>query len=69
MPVAVWAIMHFLYRKFAVEVALNLQNNVFAIVCVPRILHSDNGREFVNQIIESVVKRWPGEVVVVNGRP
>ncbi len=27
-------------------------------------LHSDNGREFVNEIAESVVKEWPGEVTI-----
>ena len=48
--------------------SLNLQNNVCAIVGVPRILQSDNG-QFVNQIVESVVKGWPGEVVIVNGHP
>ena len=28
-----------------------------------------NGREFVNEIVESVVKEWPGEVTIINGRP
>ena len=26
-------------------------------------------REFVNEIVECVVKEWPGEVTIVNGRP
>ena len=65
-----WAKMHFLFpltRKSGAEVALNLHNHVFACIGVPKILHSDNGREFVNQVVESVVKDWPGEVT--NGRP
>ena len=49
-------------RKSAAEVALNLQNHVFAILGIPRILHSDNGREFVNEIIHSIVKEWPGQI-------
>ncbi len=56
-------------RKSGTEVALNLQNHVLAVVGVPKILHSDNGREFVNEIVENVVKEWPGEVTIVNGRP
>ena len=36
---------------------------------LPRILHSDNVREFVNSIVHSVAKEWPGDVVIVNGRP
>lgn len=31
----------------------------------PKILHSDNGREFVNEIVASVCKEWPGEVTIV----
>ena len=67
-----WSKMHILFslaRKSAAEVALNLQSKVFAIFGTPRILHSDNGREFVNEIIRAVVKEWPGEVVIINGRP
>ena len=67
-----WAKFHALFplmRKCAHEVALNLQNNVFSILGTPKILHSDNGREFVNGIIHNLVKDWPGEVVIINGRP
>ena len=67
-----WAKFHTLFplmRKCAHEVALNLQNNVFSILGTPKILHSDNGREFVNGIIHNLVKDWPGEVVIINGRP
>ncbi len=53
-----WAKLHFLFplaRKSGAEVGLNL----------PKILHSDNGREFVNEVVENVVKQWPGEVTIV----
>ncbi len=50
-------------------VALNMQNHVLAVVGVRKILNSDNRREFVNEIVENVVKEWPGEVTIVNGRP
>ena len=32
---------------------------------IPPIVHSDNGREFVNDIVQE----WPGQITVVNGRP
>ncbi len=63
-----WSKFHFLFplaRKSGAEVGLNLENHVFAVVGVPKILHSDNGREFV----KNVVKQCPGEVTIVNGRP
>ena len=64
--------MHILFplcRKSAAEVALNLQNHVFSYLGTPKILHSDNGREFINEIVKSVMKEWPGEVTIVNGKP
>lgn len=67
-----WSKFHVLFplaRKSAPEVGLNLQNHVFAYLGTPRILHSDNGREFVNEIVQDVVKSWPGKVTIVNGRP
>lgn len=67
-----WSKLHILFplmHKSVPEVALNLQDRVFSILGVPRILHTDNGREFVNSIVHSVIKEWPGDVVIVNGRP
>ena len=29
---------------------------------LPAIIHSDNGKEFVNKLIEDVVSTWPGHV-------
>ena len=67
-----WSKFHVLFalcQKSAAEVALNLQNQVFSYLGTPKILHSDNGREFVNAIVASLCKEWPGEVTIVNGRP
>ena len=36
---------------------------------LPSIIQSDNGRKFVNKLIEEIVARWPGQVLLVNGRP
>ncbi len=67
-----WSKLHVIFaltRKSAAEVVLNLQNLVFSYLGTPKILHSDNGREFVNDIVETLVKDWPGETTIVNGQP
>ena len=60
-----------LVRKSAAEVAVSLSNQVFAVLGTPKILHSDNGWEFVNEIIHSIIHEWPawGSHMIVNGRP
>ena len=67
-----WSKFHVLFplsRKTAAEVGLNLQTKIFSFLGIPRILHSDNGREFVNVIVQNLVKEWPGETTIVNGKP
>ena len=57
-----------LCQTSAAEVALNLQNQVFSYLPVgtPKILHSDNGCELVNEIVASLHKEWPGEVTILS---
>ena len=55
--------------KTAKDVSQGLQTHVFPVVGLPSILHSDNGREFVNKLIDDVVSSWPGQVQIVSGRP
>ena len=55
--------------KEASEVALNLTRHVFAYFGLPYLLQSDNGREFVNSIIEELVERWPGSCKIIHGKP
>ena len=33
------------------------------------IIHSDNGREFVNGVIKRTIACWPGTCKLINGRP
>jgi len=42
---------------------------VFAYFGAPQIFHSDNGREFVNDVLRALLKKWGGSTVFVNGRP
>ena len=59
-----------LRSKSAVEVASQIEERVFAYFGVPRIFHSDNGREFVNQVLKELLVRWGGgKTVFVCGRP
>ena len=36
---------------------------------LPAIIHSDNGKEFINKLIEDVVSTWPGHVQLISGHP
>ena len=56
--------------KSANEVATMIEERVLAYVGTPHIFHSDNGREFVNQLLHSLLDTWSsGNVTFVNGRP
>ena len=57
-----------LCRKSAQEVAVILVCKVFAYFGLPYIIHSDKGKEFVNEIFKEVVKEWPGECTLINGK-
>lgn len=56
-----------LKSKRAVEVAYHLLD-IFTLFGAPCILQSDNGREFVNKIIDELKEMWP-ELIIVHGKP
>lgn len=56
-----------LKTKTALEVASNLMD-IFTIFSAPSILHSDNGREFVNKVIIELTNLWDG-IKLVHGKP
>ena len=58
-----------LVNKGAHDVAEALEKYVFPVMGLPSILHSDNGREFVNSVITEILNDWPGQVQLVRGRP
>ncbi|XP_076037988.1 uncharacterized protein LOC143023355 [Oratosquilla oratoria] len=58
-----------LKQKSAEEVGRLLEERVLAYFGPPNIFHSDNGREFVNQLIQTLFSRWGGKTAFVNGRP
>lgn len=41
---------------------------IFGIFGAPRILHSDNGREFENAVVKEVLKIW-SNCKLVHGKP
>ena len=55
-----------LVRKIKESIAAKLVT-IFSIIGSPHILQSDNGREFVNQVVLEVVKLLPGWKIV-NGK-
>lgn len=56
-----------LRSKTADEVAHHLLD-IFTTFGAPNILHSDNGREFCNETIQSLCKMW-ADVKIVHGKP
>lgn len=62
-----FVILRALQTKRAAEVAYHLLD-IFTTFGAPNILHSDNGREFCNHIIENVYSMWP-DVKIVHGKP
>lgn len=58
-----------LKTKSAPEVAKLVEERVFAYFGPPKIFHSDNGSEFVNQVMKALLQSWGGQVTFVNGRP
>ncbi|XP_060863651.1 KRAB-A domain-containing protein 2-like [Metopolophium dirhodum] len=53
--------------KRAIEVSTHLLS-IFLTFGAPSILQSDNGREFVNCVIDELKQLWP-ECVIIHGRP
>jgi len=54
-------------NKRAIEVSTHLLS-IFLIFGAPSILQSDNGREFVNCVIDELKQLW-SECVIIHGRP
>nr|XP_018908515.1 PREDICTED: KRAB-A domain-containing protein 2-like [Bemisia tabaci] len=62
-----FCILRALKTKTAEEVATHLFD-IFCTFGAPSILHSDNGKEFVNNIIKALAASWP-ELKLVRGKP
>jgi hypothetical protein len=54
-----------LHSQKSNEVAYHLLD-IFTTFGVPNILHSDNGREFCNQIIKSLCEMW-NDIKIIHG--
>jgi transposase InsO family protein len=55
--------------KSAKEVVAGLEERVFAYFGLPDILQSDNGLEFKNSLMVSLLTSWDGSCRFVHGRP
>jgi hypothetical protein len=56
-----------LQSKRAEKIAFQL-TDIFLTFGAPCILHSDNGREFVNSVIKEICTLWP-ELKIVHSKP
>ena len=50
-------------------VSAALTNQLFPNFGIPRILHSDNRREFINKLIHHTLSSWHTDIQLVSGRP
>lgn len=55
--------------KTAKETTKNIVDKFFSIFGTPTILQSDNGTEFVNDVLKCMRVIWPGKCDIINGRP
>ena len=58
-----------LKTKTADEVSTMLEERVVAYFGLPKIVHSNGGREFVSLLKCAMFARWGGDVTFINGRP
>ena len=58
-----------LKTKSAKEFTQGLIELVFSVFGLPSVLYSDNGSEFVNEILNSTIIFWAGACNIVNGSP
>ena len=58
-----------LKTKSAKEVTQGLIERIFSVFGLPSVLHSDNGSEFLNEILNNTIILWPGICKIVNGSP
>ena len=55
--------------KDASVVAEEIRTRVFSYFGLPKIIHSDNGSEFLDSVIAALVVLWPGKTEFINGGP
>ena len=55
--------------KEAESVASVFETYIFPYFGVPKIFQSDNGKEFVNSIIERLLHSWSTDIQIIQGRP
>ena len=58
-----------LINKCAKEFSKGLMEEVLSIFGLATILYSDNGKEFVSDIIKAILLFWPGQCNSVHGNP
>ena len=58
-----------LQSKEAESVAAIFITYFFPYFGIPKIFHTDNGREFANSIIENLIDSWQSDIQIIHGQP
>ena len=56
-------------KKLSLCMASVFESYIFPYFGVPKIFQSDNGREFVNSVIEKLLRSWSTNIQIIQGRP
>ena len=62
-------VIYSLKTKTADEVSAMFRDRVLGYFGAPKRFHSDNGKEFVNQVLQGLLNKWNPDVTLINGRP
>ena len=55
----------FTFFTYFIQVAAGLRERVLAYFGPPRIFHTDNGKEFTNRLLQTMMHQWNGNTVML----
>ena len=67
-----WTSFNFVFplqSKEAESIEAVFRTYIFPYIGIPKIFHTDNGREFANSIIENLNESWQNDIQIIHGRP
>jgi transposase InsO family protein len=62
-------LLHFLRVNNKLTCFIFNRERVLAFFGLPKMIQTDNGREFINQTLQTVIQNWPGRTTVIHSSP